>query len=133
MVQFMLFCSFQGTDVLTLLTSVLHDDKEFRNPEISDPGHFLGESGNYKKSEYFMAFSAGNTSLFSSSPQRAGYLLGISWNFHPQSKDGKSAFLSMMRGSNHSAHTLSLPTIHHHCWARLLELGEVTQFFQIQK
>lgn len=107
MVQFMFICSFQGTDVLTLLTSVLHDDKEFPNPEISDPGHFLGESGNDKKSEYFMAFSA---SLFSSSPQRAGYHLGISWNFHPQSKDGKSAFLSMMRGSDHSAHTLSLPS-----------------------
>ncbi|XDA88092.1 hypothetical protein R6Z07F_017757 [Ovis aries] len=77
----------KGTDVLTSLTSVLHDHKEFLNPEVFDPGHFLDESGNFKKSEYFMAFSAGSTSLFSSSLPRAGYLLGISWNFHPHTKD----------------------------------------------
>ena len=59
--------------------------------------------------------------------------MGISWNFPPHTKDGKNAFLSMMWDSNHSAHRLSLPSVHHHCWARLLKLGEVTQFFQIQK
>ncbi|CAN0552531.1 unnamed protein product [Rangifer tarandus platyrhynchus] len=58
-IKFRNYLILKGTDVLTLLTSVLHDDKEFPNPEISDPGHFLDESGNYKKSEYFMAFSAG--------------------------------------------------------------------------
>ncbi|XP_065779024.1 cytochrome P450 2C18-like isoform X1 [Muntiacus reevesi] len=49
----------KGTTIVTSLSSVLHDDKEFPNPEVFDPAHFLDESGNFKKSDYFMAFSAG--------------------------------------------------------------------------
>nr|XP_024109735.2 cytochrome P450 2C9 isoform X2 [Pongo abelii] len=49
----------RGTTILISLTSVLHDNKEFPNPEMFDPRHFLDEGGNFKKSNYFMPFSAG--------------------------------------------------------------------------
>ncbi|MCP6711077.1 cytochrome P450, partial [Klebsiella pneumoniae] len=49
----------KGTSVLTHLTSVLFDDKEFPHPEKFDPGHFLDEKGNLRKSDYFVPFLVG--------------------------------------------------------------------------
>ncbi|XP_051002910.1 cytochrome P450 2C37-like [Acomys russatus] len=49
----------KGTKILTSLSSVLHDSKEFPHPEMFDPGHFLDAKGNFKKSDHFVPFSTG--------------------------------------------------------------------------
>ncbi|XP_019358031.1 PREDICTED: cytochrome P450 2C31-like isoform X2 [Gavialis gangeticus] len=49
----------QGTTIYPILSSVLHDSKEFPNPEQFNPEHFLNENGTFRTSNFFVPFSAG--------------------------------------------------------------------------
>ncbi|XP_074087977.1 cytochrome P450 2C19-like [Macrotis lagotis] len=57
--QFRQYVIPKGTTILTSLTSVLYDEEVFPNADQFDPNHFLDESGNFKKSDYFIPFSIG--------------------------------------------------------------------------
>ncbi|KAM4642703.1 cytochrome P450 2F2-like [Discoglossus pictus] len=49
----------KGTDVLTMLTTVLRDPSQFETPSEFNVNHFLDENGKFKKNNGFMAFSLG--------------------------------------------------------------------------
>ncbi|XP_067326544.1 cytochrome P450 2C19-like [Anolis sagrei] len=49
----------KGATVLPMLTSLLNDSKQFKDPQRFDPEHFLDEKGNFKKNGADVPFSAG--------------------------------------------------------------------------
>lgn len=57
--NFLLSMLIQDTMIFPLLSPILHDSKEFPNPEKFDPEHFLNANGTFRKSDYFLPFSTG--------------------------------------------------------------------------
>ncbi|XP_032822975.2 cytochrome P450 2J4-like [Petromyzon marinus] len=49
----------KGTKVLLNLTSVLHDETQWKTPNEFNPDHFLDNTGQFVKPDAFLAFSAG--------------------------------------------------------------------------
>ncbi|XP_069500519.1 cytochrome P450 2C18-like [Ambystoma mexicanum] len=58
-IQFRGYTIPKGVDVYPLLTTVLRDDSQFKNPEHFSPTRFLDENGCLVRKDAFMPFSAG--------------------------------------------------------------------------
>ncbi|XP_061072987.1 cytochrome P450 2C20-like [Conger conger] len=60
----------KDTVIIPLLHSVLRDDEHWETPLSFNPGHFLDQNENFKKSPAFMVFSAGKRSCVGESLAR---------------------------------------------------------------
>lgn len=49
----------QGTFIVPLLDSILHDESMWETPHSFNPQHFLDKDGKFRKREAFLPFSAG--------------------------------------------------------------------------